>query len=126
MKRLMMALLVLLVLLSLSAAVRPSVDGRAVVAEEGTLPTGLYAKAAGFFPNEAVLVTNPATGDKIDLLVVETLEPREGIAILLSPEAASRLFIAKNSNSLVSVTKSSAPRETLPEMPREAPLKITR
>ncbi|MDR3283938.1 MAG: hypothetical protein LBS97_02030 [Treponema sp.] len=126
MKQFTVILLFVLAFLTLSVSVRPSVDGRALVADEGILPSGLYAKATGFFSNEGISVTNPSTGDKVDVLVVGTLDPQDGVAILLSPEAAARLFIAKDSNILVSITKSSVSKEALPELPRESPLKITR
>jgi hypothetical protein len=105
-----MALLFVMVTMvgPLNATIRPSVEGRALVAEEGEFPPGLYAKSAGFLPGDSVLVTNPATGVSINVMILGTLETQGGTAILLSPEAAVRLFITKNSNSLVSVTKRSS------------------
>jgi hypothetical protein len=105
MKRIGIALLLFLVSFSLFAASKPSVEGRAAVAEENVFPTGLFAKAIGFLPGDSVSVTNPVTGLSVNVLILGTLEKQDGIAILLSPEAASRLFIAKDSNTIVSVKK---------------------
>ena len=83
----------------------PSLDGRAVVAEKGTLPSGLFAKTVGYLPGDSISVTNPANGQIVDILVIGSLDPSEGVAVLLSPEAASTLNIKKNSNMLVKLTK---------------------
>jgi hypothetical protein len=104
MKRIGIALLLFLVSFSLFAASKPSIEGRAAVADENVFPIGLFAKAIGFLPGDSVMVTNPVTGISVNVLILGTPE-KEGIVILLSPEAASRLFITKDSNTLVSVTK---------------------
>jgi hypothetical protein len=111
MKRIGIALLLFLVAFSLFAASKPSVEGRAAVAEENVFPIGFFAKAIGFLPGDSVMVTNPVTGDSVNVLILGTLE-QDGTAILLSPEAAERLFITKDSNTLVSVTKRIAQTET--------------
>ena len=87
------------------ATSKPSVDGRAVVADEGVLPHGLFAKTLGYLPGDSVSVTNPATGGTISVLVLGSVDPSTGIAILLSPEAADKLFITKNTNVQVKITK---------------------
>lgn len=94
-----------LCLLPVFSAVRPSIDGRAVVAETDELPSGLFAKAVGYLPGDTVTVTNPSTGVTVDVMVLGALDPSEGIAIKLSQTAADKLFITKNSNAQVKITK---------------------
>ena len=83
----------------------PSLDGRAVVADEGVFPKGLFAKTVGYLPGDTISVTNPANAERVDILVIGSLDPSEGVAVMLSPEAASALNIKKNSNNLVKLTK---------------------
>ncbi len=87
------------------ASARPSLDGRAVVCDEDELPKGLFAKTIGYLPGDSVTVTNPANGTTVDVLVLGSIDSSEGIAIMLSPEAAERLAIKKNSNVQVKITK---------------------
>ncbi len=87
------------------ASARPSLDGRAVVCDEDELPKGLFAKTIGYLPGDSVTVTNPANGTTVDVLVLGSIDSSEGIAIMLSPEAADRLAIKKNSNVQVKITK---------------------
>ncbi|MCH5288358.1 MAG: hypothetical protein J1E32_00410, partial [Treponema sp.] len=90
---------------ALFAAARPSLDGRALVADAGTMPKGLFARTVGYLPGDSVSVTNPATGSTVDVLVLGAVDPSEGVAILLSPEAAEQLHIKKNANVQVKITK---------------------
>ncbi|AEE17181.1 SPOR domain-containing protein [Treponema brennaborense] len=105
MKRVVTILMILMSLVPAFATSKPSVDGRAVVADEGVLPHGLFAKTVGYLPGDSVSVTNPATGVTISVLVLGSVDPSTGIAILLSPEAADKLFITKNTNVQVKITK---------------------
>ena len=89
----------------------PSLDGRAVVAEDGELPRGLFAKTVGYLPGDTISVTNPTDGKSAEILVIGALDPTEGIAILLSPEAANCLKVEKNSDMLVKLTKRSSDLE---------------
>lgn len=89
----------------LSAAARPSLDGRAVVADEGEMPNGLFAKTIGYLPGDSVTVTNPANGSSVDVLVLGSIDASEGVAILLSPQSADRLGIQKDANVQVKITK---------------------
>jgi hypothetical protein len=89
------------------ASFSPSLDGRAVVADEGTFPQGLFAKTIGYLPGDSITVSNLSTKKTADILVVGALDPSEGVAILLSPEAADTLGIEKNSNVIVKITKRS-------------------
>lgn len=93
------------------AAARPSLDGRAAVAESGVLPSGMFAEAVGFRPGDTVCVTNQLNGKSVDVLVVGALDPSEGFAVLLSPEAAESVSIRKDSNVLVKVSKISSSSE---------------
>lgn len=90
---------------TLFAAARPSLDGRALVADSGTMPKGLFARTIGYLPGDSVAVTNPATGSTVDVLILGAIDPTEGVAILLSPEAADKLNIKKDSNVQVKITK---------------------
>lgn len=93
------------------SASKPSLDGRALVASPGELPPGLYVKAAAFLPGDTVLITNPAAKVSIEALVFGTFSPSEGVAVILSPEAADVLLITKDSNSIVQLTKSGGDTE---------------
>ena len=76
----------------------PSLDGRAIVANEGEMPQGVFAKTVGYLPGDSIGVTNLTNKTTIDVLVIGALDPSEGVAILLSPEAAKLLNIEKDSN----------------------------
>ena len=101
---------VLFFLLFVSAS-KPSLDGRAVVAPQGELPPGLYVKSATFLPGDTVLITNPAAKVSIEALVFASFSASDGIAVVLSPEAAKLLFIERGSNSIVQVTKNGGDME---------------
>lgn len=105
MKKITLFILTIFTVATLYAAARPSLDGRAVVAESGTMPRGLFARTVGYLPGDSVTVTNPATGSTVDVLVLGAIDPSEGVAILLSPEAAESLRIKPNSNVQVKLTK---------------------
>lgn len=91
----------------LFASFSPSLDGRAVVADPGTLPEGYFAKTVGYLPGDSIIVSNLASEKTLDILVVGSLDQSEGVAILLSPEAAAELGIVKDSNVIVKITKRS-------------------
>mgnify|MGYP002852312695 CR=1 FL=1 len=105
MKKITLFILTIFTVATLFAAARPSLDGRAVVAESGTMPRGLFARTVGYLPGDSVTVTNPATGSTIDVLILGAIDPSEGVAILLSPEAAEGLRIKPDSNVQVKLTK---------------------
>ena len=107
MKKITFFILTIFTVATLYAAARPSLDGRAVVADSGTMPRGLFARTVGYLPGDSVTVTNPATGSTIDVLILGAIDPSEGVAILLSPEAAEGLRIKPNSNVQVKLTKRS-------------------
>lgn len=104
------AVSVLFLLLFVSAS-KPSLDGRAVVAPQGELPPGLYVKSAAFLPGDTVLITNPAAKVSVEALVFASFSASDGIAVVLSPEAAKLLFIERGSNSIVQVTKNGGDME---------------
>ncbi|MBQ9282998.1 MAG: SPOR domain-containing protein [Treponema sp.] len=107
MKKITLFILTIFTVATLFAAARPSLDGRAVVADSGTMPRGLFARTVGYLPGDSVTVTNPATGSTIDVLILGAIDPSEGVAILLSPEAAEGLRIKPDSNVQVKLTKRS-------------------
>ncbi|MBQ5997995.1 MAG: hypothetical protein IJL70_00815 [Treponema sp.] len=83
----------------------PSLDGRAVVADKDVLPQGLFARAFGYLPGDSISVTSLSTKQTVDILVIGAIPAEEGIAILLSPEAAVELGLSKDSNNVVKITK---------------------
>lgn len=95
----------------LFASFSPSLDGRAVVVEEGVFPQGLFAKTVGYLPGDIISVTNIAGDKTIDLLVIGALDPSEGVAIMLSPEAAEAMGIDRGANNIVKITKRSGQDE---------------
>ena len=105
MKKITIFILTIFTVATLFAAARPSLDGRAVVADSGTMPRGLFARTVGYLPGDSVTVTNPATGSTIDVLILGAIDPSEGVAILLSPESAEALRIKPDSNVQVKLTK---------------------
>ena len=107
MKKITFFILTIFTVATLFAAARPSLDGRAVVADSGTMPRGLFARTVGYLPGDSVTVTNPATGSTVDVLILGAIDPSEGVAILLSPEAAEGLRIKPESNVQVKLTKRS-------------------
>lgn len=105
MKKILSLLFAVFTVATIFAAARPSVDGRAVVCEEGEMPKGLFAKTIGYLPGDSVTVTNPANGTTVDVLVLGSIDSGEGVAILLSAEAAEKLLIKKDSNVQVKITR---------------------
>ena len=93
------------------ASFSPSLDGRAVVVDEGVFPQGLFAKTVGYLPGDIISVTNIAGDSTVDILVIGALDPSEGVAIMLSPEAADAIGIDKSSNNIVKITKRSGQEE---------------
>ena len=87
------------------ASFSPSLDGRAVVVDDGVMPSGLFAKTVGYLPGDVISVTNVAQNKNVDLLVIGALDASEGVAIMLTPEAAQACGIEKNSDSIVKITK---------------------
>ena len=107
MKKILFIIFTLFLSFILIGASKPSLDGRANVANVGELPVGLFAKSPGYLPGDTVIVTNPQANISIEVMIFGTFDSSEGIAIVLSPEAAKELFIAKGSNVIVQVTKKS-------------------
>lgn len=105
MKKILSLVFAVFTVATIFAAARPSVDGRAVVCEEGEMPKGLFAKTIGYLPGDSVTVTNPANGTAVDVLVLGSIDSGEGVAILLSAEAAEKLLIKKDSNVQVKITR---------------------
>lgn len=95
------------------ASSSPSLDGRAVVAQSGTFPKGYFAKTVGYLPGDSISVTNPVNGRQVSILVIGSLDASEGVAILLSPEAAEALSIKRDSNNLVKLTKRNGTADTV-------------
>lgn len=105
MKKMVLTLVAVLCAGILFTSASPSLDGRAVVAADGVFPRGYFAKTVGYLPGDSIKVTNPVNGGRIDILVIGSLDASDGVAILLSPEAAEALSIKRNSNNMVKLTK---------------------
>ena len=101
------ALWVLSLCASLIFAASFEIEGKAVIAQVDEMPEGLFAKTVGYLPGDCLNVTNQKTGNTCELLVLGAIDPAEGIAVLLTPEAASSLNVSKNDDIQVSVTKRS-------------------
>ncbi len=89
------------------ASFSPSLDGRAIVVEPGVFPEGLFAKTVGYLPGDIISVTNITGDSTVDILVIGALDPSEGVAIMLSPEAADAIGISRSTNNIVKITKRS-------------------
>lgn len=89
------------------ASFSPSLDGRAVVVDKGVFPQGLFAKTVGYLPGDIISVTNIAGDATVDILVIGALDSSEGVAIMLSPEAAEAMGIDSSANNIVKITKRS-------------------
>lgn len=87
------------------ASFSPSLDGRAVIVEDGVFPQGLFAKTVGYLPGDTICVANINGDVAVDITVIGALDPSEGVAIMLSPEAAKVLGIKRDGNNLVKITK---------------------
>ncbi len=108
MKNMLLKLLVVLLAIAmLMSASRPSIEGRASIAESGELPPGMYIKAHSFLPGDSVIVTNPATKVSLEAFVFATID--EGVAAIVSNEVAEKLFITENSDTIVQIRKVIAP-----------------
>ena len=96
------------------AIAHPSLEGRAVVADDGAMSKGMFAEAVGFQPGDMIDVLNPLNGKSVEVLVLGALDPSEGLAIRLSAEAAETIGIKRKSNTLVKITKvaSSSEKQT--------------
>lgn len=107
MKKLFVVILSVLLCGTIFTSFSPSLDGRAVVAPEGTMPKGVFAKTVGYLPGDSISVTSLSTKNTVDILVIGSIDSSEGIAILLSPEAAELLGLSKDANNVVKITKRS-------------------
>ncbi len=107
MKKLFVVILSVLLCGAIFTSFSPSLDGRAVVAPEGTMPKGVFAKTVGYLPGDSISVTSLSTKNTVDILVIGSIDSSEGIAILLSPEAAELLGLSKDANNVVKITKRS-------------------
>mgnify|MGYP007069957913 CR=1 FL=1 len=87
------------------ASFSTSLDGRAVVVDDGVFPQGLFAKTVGYLPGDIISVANISGETTVDILVIGALDPSEGVAIMLSPEAAKAVGINKDDNNIVKITK---------------------
>ena len=93
------------------ASFSPSLDGRVIVVDQGEFPQGLFAKTVGYLPGDIISVANITGENTVDLLVIGALDPSEGVAIMITPEAAQAIGIEKDSNNIVKITKRSGQDE---------------
>ena len=107
MKKLFVVILSVLLSGTIFTSFSPSLDGRAVVAPEGSMPKGVFAKTVGYLPGDSISVTSLSAKKTVDILVIGSIDSSEGVAILLSPEAAELLGLSKDVNNVVKITKRS-------------------
>lgn len=107
MKKLFVVILSVLLSGAIFTSFSPSLDGRAVVAPEGSMPKGVFAKTVGYLPGDSISVTSLSAKKTVDILVIGSIDSSEGVAILLSPEAAELLGLSKDANNVVKITKRS-------------------
>lgn len=107
MKKLFVVILSVLLSGTIFTSFSPSLDGRAVVAPEGSMPKGVFAKTVGYLPGDSISVTSLSAKKTVDILVIGSIDSSEGVAILLSPEAAELLGLSKDANNVVKITKRS-------------------
>lgn len=107
MKKLFVVILSVLLSGTFFTSFSPSLDGRAVVAPEGAMPKGVFAKTVGYLPGDSISVTSLSAKKTVDILVIGSIDSSEGVAILLSPEAAELLGLSKDANNVVKITKRS-------------------
>lgn len=58
MKKLFVVILSVLLSGTIFTSFSPSLDGRAVVAPEGSMPKGVFAKTVGYLPGDSISVTS--------------------------------------------------------------------
>lgn len=107
MKKLFVVILSVLLSGTIFTSFSPSLDGRAVVAPEGSMPKGVFAKTVGYLPGDSISVTSLSAKKTVNILVIGSIDSSEGVAILLSPEAAELLGLSKDANNVVKITKRS-------------------
>lgn len=107
MKKLFVVILSVLLSGTIFTSFSPSLDGRAVVAPEGAMPKGVFAKTVGYLPGDSISVTSLSAKKTVEILVIGSIDSSEGVAILLSPEAAELLGLSKDANNVVKITKRS-------------------
>ena len=96
MKKILAACAVSFVAFSMFASGTASVyiDGRVAVAQDGDLPTGLFAKASSYLPGDNISITNPESGQSEELLVLGSLDSAGDAVLVLSKEAAEQLGVS--------------------------------
>ena len=110
-KKIIGKVVILLAACFMFASFSPSLDGRVVVVDQGEFPQGLFAKTVGYLPGDIISVANITGDNTVDLLVIGALDPSEGVAIMITPEAAQAIGIEKDSNNIVKITKRSGQDE---------------
>lgn len=85
---------------------KPVISGKVAVAAAGVLPRGDFCKAVGYLPGDKISISNKVNGGTTTLIVLGSIDSSEGVAILLSPEAAEKLGGIKQ-DMQVSLTKRS-------------------
>lgn len=110
-KSIVLKVVIILAACFMFASFSPSLDGRVVVTEPGEFPQGLFAKTVGYLPGDIISVADILGENTVDLLVIGALDPSEGVAIMITPEAAQAIGIDKDSNNIVKITKRSGQDE---------------
>ena len=81
------------------------IDGTVSIALEGQLPKGFFAKATGYLPGDSLSITNSETGFSIEVMNLGIWSSQNGVALMLSKEAADKLGLKADSQMQVKLTR---------------------
>lgn len=67
--------------------------GDLAIAYNNELPSGLFAKSRNYLPGDTLRITNPFTGEEINVLNLSSLDEDSETVLMLTTEAANKLGI---------------------------------
>ncbi|MCR5762772.1 MAG: hypothetical protein K6G00_05240 [Treponema sp.] len=79
--------------LAIAADTNTYTFGTVKISQDNELPSGYFTKAKNYLPGDSISISNPQNGAEVNVLNLGTLDESEDIAILISPEVASKLGI---------------------------------
>ena len=93
----MKKLLVLFFILNIAVGFAIAADaktytfGSVKISQVNELPSGYFTKAKNYLPGDSIAISNPQNGTEVNVLNLGTLDDSGDVAILISPEVASKL-----------------------------------